>query len=203
MRCFSVFVALFFVSSFVNGQYALDGGMSDLLTTEYEVDYQVKQWSDSTDYQFMVITIKQPVIIDTILTIPPPGLNFNQYYCNLSDFYVKRKDCRFYPIKYTYEAIKDTVNGMMYRTMQGLFLVDDFQDDTDSLDLVLHIQSGYMLQSQMNSHDQLVSMLYNPKQPSLTNMALANKRWYKAWLKTNPRDHNPRMYQSEYGGCKD
>ena len=196
-------VALFFVSPFVNGQYALDGGMSDLLTTEYGVDYQVKEWSDSTDYQFMVITIKQPIIIDTILTIPPTGLNFDQYYCNLSDFYVKRKDCRFYPIKYSYEAINDTVNGMMYRTMQGLFLVDDFQDDTDSLDLVLHIQSGYMLQSQMNSYDQLVSMLYDPKQISPTEVILANKRWYKAWLKTNPRDHNPRINQSEYGGCKD
>ena len=200
MKRISTILFLVFVSSNLLAQISFKENMGDFMELSYEVEYETHALSDSVDSQFIVVTITQPQIVDSIVYIPDARLFIDQYYCNLSTFYVQQEACRLYPIHFEYGAHENAVDSLVMKTMKGYYLIDDFKKD--GIELVLQIQSGYMLQSQMNSSEHRVQLQFIRNENKRTKGPLANVKWYKNWRKTNPAGYNPRSYQSAYSNCK-
>lgn len=203
MRLITVFFLLFSATSFVHAQMQLNCDEADFLNMEYSVELEVKEWSDSIDYQFLVVTVKKPIVIDTVSSLSRNQIMIDQYYCDLSFFYIKRDDCHLYPIQFMNGVIMDSLGSMKYSTMQGLYPIDAVNVDSESLELVLYTQWGYMLQNQVNSSEYLVKIDYNPIEVVDTDIPLATKKWYKKWLKKQPTVHDPNSYYMYRGNCED
>lgn len=176
---------------------------TDFLNMEYSVELEVKEWSDSIKYQFLVVTLKKPIVIDNVSSLSKNQIMIDQYYCDLSFFYIKTGDCHLYPIQFMNGVIMDSLGSIKYSTMQGLYPIDGVNVDSESLELVLYTHSGYMLQSQVNSSEHIVKIDYNSIQIVDTDIPLATKKWHKKWLKKQPTVRNPSSYYMYRGDCED
>ncbi|MCJ8291419.1 MAG: hypothetical protein HRT58_16555 [Crocinitomicaceae bacterium] len=204
MRLITVFFLIFSTTSFVHAQMALNCDGMDFLNMEYSVELEVKEWSDSIEYQFLVVTVKKPIVVDTIRGLRRDQVvTIDQYYCDLSFFYIKRDDCRLYPIQFMNGVIMDSLGSMKYSTMQGLYPIDGVDVDSESLELVLYTQWGYMLQNQVNSSEHTVKIDNNPIEVVDIDVPLATKKWYKKWLKNQPTVHDLNSYYMYRGDCED
>lgn len=203
MRLISVLFSFFLTIFNLNAQLPLQFNSSRLLPLDYTVDFELVEWSDSIEYQFLVVTVKQPNTVDSVQLSSIGRIPGNYYYSYLYQFYVNQDGCHFYPIKFRNESMKDTLNNLNYSVMKGFYLVNDFERNLDSLELVLVTHSGYSLQSQMYSSDDHVEIEYNPHGDIDTKNLRATKKWYKFWLQTNSQIDNPRLYHKGYSGCKD
>lgn len=174
----------------------LDGNSLSLKTSSGP-----SMWLDSSEYEFIKITLKDPIPfqeqINSIQFIDP-------YYSNVGYFSVKNGDCQIFPLKINHSELRDSLSLMSYRCLEGLFLIDDFDLNVDSILVSVTTHSGHMRQSQMftSTIDYKIPLLLD-SQIELVH-AVATKKWYKRWVK----DHSDvfvfrENYRGYYPGCSD
>lgn len=200
MRFNAVIFLLYLSNSLVHAQMSLIDNPNGLLIAECSLDFEVIQVSDSLEYQFLVLTAKREIIKDTVGDLSVNQVVYNQYYYTLSEFSLMQDDSRLYPIQYINGLITDSVSSKKFRTMKGLYLIDDFKANSDNLELTLSTQSGFMLQNQMYSMDHIEKVEYNPIEIVNSEIPLATKKWYNKWIKIETsRYNNPRYNHEHYG----
>jgi len=184
----------------VHAQMSLIDNPNSLLIADCSLDFEVIKLSDSLEYQFLVLTAKREVIKDTVGDLSVNQVEYNQYYYTLSEFSLMQDDSRLYPIQYINGFITDSVSSKQFRTMKGLYLIDDFKANSDNLELTLSTQSGFMLQNQMYSMDYIEKVEYTPIEIVNSEIPFATKKWYRTWIKIETsRYNNPRYNHEHYG----
>lgn len=191
--CFALFTFIF-LSSAASAQMHLKNAHFFGTDLTYSIDFEVKPWNDSTKLTFLVVTVKKTVPQDSVHEMVRNFVDHSDYfYWNLTDFYIRGNDTTIYPIRYENSTIRDTLNSFKTHIMQGLFLVDDVDPKSDSVNLILGTQWGYMLQSMTHFNDLSVTVQFNPLSEVDPEIPEATKRWYRKLRKweldtlVNPR----------------
>jgi hypothetical protein len=182
-----------------NAQIALSGDSLEILETKITMSIDNELWLDSNSYSFFRITLSQAPI------------DMNQSYsANIIDdgwgssiygIWVKNDTCYTHPLKYIHEGKMNSDESKIPRVMHALFLVDDFEESLDSLEITLGTQYSYRTNSQMFFKEVIKTVKIESSQKT-GNATDANKTWYTKWLLTNKRHSDNRYtYRQQNGAC--
>lgn len=170
-------------------------------TVNCTVKYEIVKGPDSTEYQFIAISVKKPAYVEKQDTSSKLSLRQNLYYDYMASLYVQRKDCRLYPVFSKTKFMLDST-FTSFEQLTGYFLVDDFKKNLDSLEVTQLHYSGHSLRSNMFKYEVKTKVAFDlPKLPKST-VERATKKWFKRWVIENPNIHNERREQWSYNGCE-
>ncbi|MBL4649540.1 MAG: hypothetical protein JKY03_07395 [Aureispira sp.] len=193
---------LVLISNFAKGQY-----ISGLPKKDVEIEFKIEKhvWLNGKSYQFIAVSVAGLPEINTIYTWE----SSDDYGGGYSPPILISQNQTFQPIKTLKEMVYDSLSKSYKVRLISLFLWDDFDKIKKWETLFLTCQGvfGYPRQSQAYL-DNFVSELNFDK--SLLNIdnecSVADKNWYKVWLKNAPNDYwDPRMkghYQEEHQNFK-
>lgn len=198
MRIFNTIVSLFLLSS-INAQISFGENMNGIMQLEYKAEYESKSFSDSIERQFLVVSVMQAQPQKELEETPDLRVFIDDYYCNMSSFYVNKDQCRLYPIHYEY--VVKVIDSTTYNVIKGYYLIDDFKSSEKSIQVAIEVQSGFSMQSQMNTLEHYSFVIINKDNSELSHLAKADSKWYRKWRKLNLQEYNPRAYQEGYSGC--
>ena len=158
------------------------------------IDFEVIPWNDSTNMTFLVVTVEKTVGQDFVRKTTPKLTDDRDYfYWNLTGFSILDNGSEISPIRYGNSVILDTLNPFITHIMQGLFLVDDLDSKSDSVELILDTQWGYMLQSMTYFGDESAMLHLSGLSELDPEIPSATKSWYRKLLKDEPETTiNPR-----------
>lgn len=181
-------ITFVFLSSVSSAQMHITQGLTYAPKMYCSIDFEVKPWTDSTRMKFLVVTVKKSVLFDTISTSSQGIRDLGDYYYwNLNSFSILQEGSSISPIRYLNSTNFDTLNNPYYtRIMQGLFLVDEVNTTCDSIELVMHTQSGYMLQNLTTFYDESVTLHFNPTKEIDRRIPRATNKWYRKLLNHEP-----------------
>lgn len=193
------FLLLLVTSHFAKGQY-----ISGLSKLNPQIDVKVKThlWLDGKNYQFIAVSVTGLPEINTAYSWQPSDTVIN-YLIDLDTYggcysppVLLSRNETFHPIKTMKETVYDSLSKSNKVRVTSLFLWDDFEKVKKKETLFLTCQGvfGYSNRSQAY-FDTFVSelILNGALLKGSDSCPLADKKWYKAWLKNAPTNYwNPR-----------
>jgi hypothetical protein len=189
---------LVLISNYAKGQY-----VSDLQKKDVEIEFKIEKhvWLNGKSYQFIAVSVAGLPEINTNYTWESSDTidlrHLDDYGGGYSPPILISQNQTFQPIKTLKEMVYDSLSKSYKVRLISLFLRDDFDRIKKWETLFLTCQGvfGYRRRSQAY-FDTFVSEL-NVGKPLLNidNVSLiADKKWYKSWLKNAPNDYwNPRV----------
>ena len=197
MKAFILLCSIFSVFFSIHAQF--DGlntmiGPNTTITTSIDSSL----WLDSTCLRFVKITVNEPIEKNQSNEIH----SIDMYYSNTSYFSVRKGECQLFPLTLKSSVTYDSISTYNIKHLEGLYLIDDF--DTDSLDVLITLHSGYAMQSQMYTYTIEFKVPFNLDSNSELTQEEATNKWYRRWLKDHPEAYVTREnYGQYYQSCED
>lgn len=193
-----VFLLLIFASNFAKGQYVPLG-----INVQIETKLEKHLWLDGKEYQFIAVSVTGLPEINTAYSWQPSDtitdylIDLDPYSgCYSSPVLLSRKET-FHPTKTMKETVYDSLSKSNKVKLTSLFLWDDFENvkKKETLFLTCHGVFGYSNRSQAYFDTFVSKLILNRTLLKLSdNCLLADKKWYKKWLKSAPADYwDPRV----------
>lgn len=196
-----VFLLLILASNLAKGQ--IISGLPLTLDVKVEIKLEQHLWLNGKSYQFIAVSVTglpeintayswQPsdTITDYLIDLDPYG----GYYS--SPILLSRKET-FHPTKTMRETVYDSLSKSNKVKLTSLFLWDEFGATKKRQVLFLTCLGvfGYSNRSQAYFNTFVSKLILNRTllEPS-DNCPLADKKWYREWLKIAPEDYwDPRV----------
>lgn len=200
MRNFFAIVFICFITIISFGQFPA----IDYANVNLEVQIAEHDWQDGNTYQFLEVSIvglpemnnhsNDTVVVEERLLIFGGGFN--------GPMRILNKKETVYSLKLIHESVYDSVTQQQKAKKTGLFLIDDFENNKDSLLIICSATYGHPTQSQAYFDKYINYIDLNPHVFTIDQSKLiANKKWYAKWeaIEENNRVNQRKAYFGGYG----